>query len=133
MTSTWSTYHRRYAVLNQVVRLAETHPGGELPWRDVPGATDAFADLGELLAALQQRWFTTLTAHLEQAVETGDDVADAVRLAQRHTDEYRPGLRLILDQHHDHPALRRARRRERAAVTAATDLATPVRPLEPAA
>lgn len=122
----WTSYRRRNTVLNQVIRLAESRPDGELAWRAVPGAGEAFADFGELLAAAQQRWYTTLTAHLEQAVETGGDARDAVRLAHQHTDEYRPGLRLILDRHHDHPVLRRALRREHAAVTAATGLTAPV-------
>jgi hypothetical protein len=122
---TWTTFHRRGEVLRAVTATADMRRDGLLPM-DVAGVAETFGDDLALLAALQLRWHTRLTAHLEHAVMLQPtDTDEAVVDAWRATAEELPGTRLVLDHYRSDPlddamaiALRTSAAKERALLAA---------------
>jgi hypothetical protein len=113
MTTTWQTQNRRSAAIREILTRLERTRDGELPWEQVPMAHDVFGTPSELLRALQQVWFTRLTAALDLAMEYGG--ADRVESAQMAWFELAwrfPGLRRVLDRYRDHAAVSPGRTQE---------------------
>ena len=134
MSIAWETYHRRSAVVQEVVRRLDRSVDGQLPWPDIAGATEAFRDSGELLAALQERWHAALATRVELALETGSgDLTGDVAAAWHGLARELPGLRRVLDRHAAHPALIHARRSELRMLAMAAGLATLETPIPVAA
>jgi len=95
---TWSTVHRRGDVLRAVTQAADERRDGVLPM-DVTGVHETFGDELTLLAALQLRWHTRLSGHLERALlDRPADLDQAVVKAWHTTADELPGTRLVLDQ-----------------------------------
>ncbi|GAB3259154.1 hypothetical protein GCM10027448_30860 [Nocardioides dilutus] len=93
--------------------------------RPLPEGVDGFADRGELLRELHGTWSRRLSGRLDLALETDDhDLSESVARAWLGTAEDLPGIRRILDEHADHPAVRHARRIELRTVAVAAGLAT---------
>lgn len=100
---TWQTFHRRDEVLRAVVAELDRRLDGRLPM-DVDGVAQTFRDEPTLLAALQLRWHTRLSGHVERALaDRPADSEDAVVAAWHATAAELPGVRLVLDHHRDAP------------------------------
>ena len=96
---TWTTFHRRGGVLRMVTATADARRDGLLPM-DVEGVPETFGNELGLLAALQLRWHTRLSGHLEHALMHQPlDSDDAVAGAWHATADELPGTRLVLDHH----------------------------------
>jgi hypothetical protein len=125
MAMTWTTFHRRGEVLRTVTETADTRRDGLLPM-DVAGVRETFGDELTLLGALQLRWHTRLSGHLEHALMRQPlDTDDAVVAAWHATAEELPGTRLVLDHYRTEPlddamgdALRTAVAKERVLLAA---------------
>jgi hypothetical protein len=103
MAMTWTTFHRRGAVLRTVTEALDARRDGLLPM-DLPGVTETFGDELTLLGALQLRWHTRLSGHLERAlmrqrVETEQAAIEAWLAAAAEL----PGTRLVLDHYRAEP------------------------------
>ncbi len=108
----WDDFYRRRDALDAVVER------GELV---VP---DVFHGPGELLLALHHRWSLRLAGRVELATPAEDPV-DAVGAAWRETAVANPGLRRLLDEHADHPALREVTMAEQRMLATAAGLTEP--------
>jgi hypothetical protein len=115
----WERVHARTASLREVITTLDA--GGPLP--DV--VAGAFTDRDELLLALQGVWSRRLNGRIDLALETDDhDLAESVARAWNQTADDLPGVRRVLDEHADRPALRHVMRHEQRAVAVAAGLAT---------
>lgn len=100
---TWTTFHRRGEVLRAVTSTIDARRDGLLPM-DLPGVRETFGDEISLVAALQLRWHTRLSGHLEHALMRHPaDAAEAVLGAWHATADELPGTRLVLDRYRDQP------------------------------
>lgn len=100
---TWTSFHRRGAVLRAVVEAADERRDGRLPM-DVAGVTETFDGEVDLLAALQLRWHTRLAGRIEAALAAQPmDLEAAVVQAWRGVAADMPGVRLVLDRHRAEP------------------------------
>ena len=100
---TWTSHHRRGDVLREVIRTADTRLDGHLP-RDVEGVAETFGDDLALLGALQLRWHTRLSGHVERELaEQPLDLENAVALAWLTAAQEMPGTRMVIDHHLAHP------------------------------
>ena len=100
---TWTSHHRRGAVLREVIRTADTRLDGHLPL-DVAGVAETFGDELTLLGTLQLRWHTRLAGHIERELaEQPLDLDDAVARAWLRAADDLPGIRAIIDHHVAHP------------------------------
>jgi hypothetical protein len=103
MAMTWTTFHRRGEVLRTVIDAVDARQDGLLPM-DVPGVPETFGDELTLLGALQLRWHTRLSGHLEQAVVHQPPEPDRTAIAAWHaTADELPGVRRVLDRYRDEP------------------------------
>lgn len=93
----------RGAILRDVITAANARRDGALPL-DVPGAAEGFRDELDLLGALQLRWHTRLSGHIERELMNQPmDLEDAVVNAWRATAEELPGVLAIVDRHRAEP------------------------------
>lgn len=100
---TWTTFHRRGEVLRTVTTIIDARRDGVLPM-DLPGVRETFGDELSLIAALQLRWHTRLSGHLEHALMSQPaDTDEAVIGAWHATADDLPGTRLVLDRYRDQP------------------------------
>jgi hypothetical protein len=100
---TWTSHHRRGDVLRDVIRTADTRLDGRLPM-DVDGVTETFGDELTLLGALQLRWHTRLSGHIERELADQPlDLGNAVAIAWLKAAGDMPGIRAIIDRHVAHP------------------------------
>lgn len=100
---TWTSHHRRGEVLRTVITTADERRDGVLPM-DATGVAETFRDELTLLGALQLRWHTRLAGNVEkQLADQPLDLENAVVLAWLATAEDMPGVRRILDRHHEAP------------------------------
>jgi hypothetical protein len=112
----WNDFYRRRDALNSVIER------GEL---SVP---DPFDGPTEVLLALHHRWSLQLAGRVELASEVGpaeDDPVDAVGTAWRAAAAANPGLRRLLDEYVDHPALGAVTREEHRMLAHAAGLTSP--------
>lgn len=100
---TWTTFHHRGEVLRTVTATADARRDGLLPM-DVDGVRETFGDELTLVAALQLRWHTRLSGHLEHALmHAPTDTDAAVVGAWQAAAEELPGVRLVLDHYRTEP------------------------------
>lgn len=100
---TWTTFHRREDVLRAVIDAVDARQDGLLPM-DVPGVVETFGDELTLLGALQLRWHTRLSGHLERALMLRpDDLGEAGAQAWRTTADELPGVRRVIDHYRSAP------------------------------
>jgi hypothetical protein len=100
---TWTTFHHRGEVLRSVTHTADVRRDGILPM-DVDGVTETFGDERTLLGALQLRWHTRLSGHIERALlQQPLDLDEAVIAAWHATADELPGTRAILDHYRTEP------------------------------
>jgi hypothetical protein len=112
----WNDFYRRRDALNSVIE------SGELT------APDPFDGPTEVLLALHHRWSLQLAGRVELAGEIDPDEADqvdAVGTAWRAAAAANPGLRRLLDEHANHPALRGVTRTEHRMLANAAGLTGP--------
>lgn len=100
---TWKSFHNRGEILRTVIATANVRRDGVLPM-DVTGVTETFGDELTLLAALQLKWHTRLSGHIERALMHQPlDLENAVESAWRDAADDLPGVRLILDHYRAEP------------------------------
>jgi hypothetical protein len=100
---TWTTFHHRGEVLRSVTRTADARRDGILPM-DVDGVLETFGDELTLLGALQLRWHTRLSGHIEhELVQQPLDLEQAVIAAWHATADELPGTRAIVDHYRAEP------------------------------
>lgn len=100
---TWSTFHHRGEILRTVTCTADQRRDGVLPM-DVNGVRETFGDELTLLGALQLRWHTRLSGHVERALlDQPMDLEHAVASAWQATADELPGTRLVLDHYRTEP------------------------------
>jgi hypothetical protein len=100
---TWTHHHKRGEVLRAVLAVADQRRDGLLP-TDVDGVAQTFADELDLLGALQLRWHTRLSGHIDRALmEQPMDLEGVVVAAWRRTAREMPGVRAILDHYRTRP------------------------------
>jgi hypothetical protein len=117
----WATVHTRSAALREVVRLLGL--GRQLPWD--AATTAVFRDRDDLLQALHELWSRRLNGRIDLALETDDhQLSESVARAWIETVADLPGVRRVLDEHADEPALRQLERTQHRAVAVAAGLAT---------
>jgi hypothetical protein len=103
MAMTWTTFHRRGEVLRTVIDTVDRRRDGLLPL-DLPGVIEVFGDELTLLGALQLRWHTRLSGHLERTLmQRPDDTDGAVAAAWHATADELPGTRAVLDHYRAEP------------------------------
>lgn len=98
----WETYHRRAAVLRDVVTRLDA--GADLP----VGSTElaVFEDRDDLLRALHDVWTRRVETRVDIALELSHfSSEDGVARAWREVAGELPGIRRVLDEYADDPAL----------------------------
>lgn len=95
----WNDFYRRRDVIDAVLRQARRTGQTEVPFEEIPSATEVFTDRAELLAALHYRWMLRLTGHLELALHEHGDRVEAATAAWRRLAGEEPTLRRLLDAH----------------------------------
>ena len=129
---TWDATHRRSEVVRRVIDEADHRRDGSLPL-ELPGVAETFDGPAALVAALQLRWHTRLSGHIERTLSDAPSHPEsAVLRAWRTTAEELPGLRAVLDAQTGQPAdddvaalLARARRKDWALLAGMAGLAVP--------
>lgn len=120
-STAWSTVHSRSSALREVVRRLDAGQG--LSWDYT--STGVFGDRDELLQALHELWSRRLHGRIDLALETdGHELRESVARAWIETVDDLPGVRQVLDEHADAPALRQLQRTQLRAVAVAAGLAT---------
>ncbi len=124
MNNTWDALHARSSIVTTIVGRASEGAPAAHAWTGVAGVWDHFDDESHLLRELQQHWFHSLAASVDNALELGDgELADDVRRAYRSTADRHRGLRRILDEYSKHPAIQPMVRREHALLARAAGVA----------
>ena len=120
MSNTWDQLRARNSVVNTIVTRAADGVSAGAAWTGVAGVWDHFDDESHLLRELQQHWFHSLAASVDNALELGQgNLVDDVRKAYRSAADRHRGLRKILDAYAQHPALVPLVRREHALLATA--------------
>ncbi|GAA3809720.1 hypothetical protein [Nocardioides panacisoli] len=100
---TWKAFHSRGETLRSVIHTASVRRDGILPM-DVDGVSETFRDELDLLSALQLKWHTRLSGHVDRLMITQPmDLQNKVTLAWKNAAEELPGVRMILDHYRDEP------------------------------
>jgi hypothetical protein len=100
---TWTTFHHRGEILRTVTQTADARRDGILPM-DVAGVSETFGDELTLLGALQLRWHTRLSGHIErELLQQPLDLDRAVIAAWHATADELPGTRAIVDHYRAEP------------------------------
>ena len=100
---TWQTFHHRGEVLRTVTETADRRRDGILPM-DVDGVTETFGDELTLLGALQLRWHTRLSGHIErELMRQPMDLEEAVVAAWHAAADELPGTRAVIDHYRAEP------------------------------
>ncbi|MAS55637.1 MAG: hypothetical protein CMJ44_13625 [Pimelobacter sp.] len=100
---TWKSFHNRGETLRAVIETANTRLDARLPM-DVDGVAETFGDELTLLGALQLKWHTRLSGHVEQQLLSQPmDLERAVVAAWIAAYDELPGVRALLDHYRSHP------------------------------
>lgn len=129
---TWDDFHRRGAVLRDVLAHAEAHRDGALPM-ELPGVAETFGDELTLLGTLQLRWHTHLSGAIErELMDRPADLESAVMAGWRASAAQLAGVLAILDAHAASPSseemariLDRSRRKDWTLMAAMAGKASP--------
>lgn len=101
---TWKSFHNRGETLRAVIETANDRLDARLPM-DVEGVAETFGDELSLVGALQIKWHTRLSGHIERQLQTQPmDLEGAVRAAWMAAADDLPGVRAILDHYRSHPS-----------------------------
>jgi hypothetical protein len=120
-STAWTTVHARTAALREVV--ATLDDGHDLPWDETTAAL--FGSPAELLQELHALWSRRLQGRLDLALEVDERcLEESVAAAWVQTAADLPGVRRVLDEHADEPALRQLERNELRMIAVAAGLAT---------
>ncbi|HSV38189.1 MAG TPA: hypothetical protein VLI04_05465 [Nocardioidaceae bacterium] len=120
MSNTWDQLRARNSVVTTIVTRAADGVSAGAAWTGVAGVWDHFDDESHLLRELQQHWFHSLAASVDNALEMGDgNLVDDVRKAYRSAADRHRNLRRILDEYAHHPALEPLVRREHSLLASA--------------
>ena len=124
MSNNWNQVHERNSVVQTIVTRAADGVPARAAWDGVAGVWDHFDDESHLLRELQQHWFTSLAASVDNAIEMGEgNLTEDVRKAYGATAHRHRGLRRILDEYSHHPAIEPLVRREHALLARAAGVA----------
>ena len=109
---TWDAYNRRKVALHDVLEIADRRREdvtvSEL-LADVDGAAQAFGTEAELLLDAQMMWFQSLSCRMDQMLTMDVDNLEAGAVMVWHeVAGAMPGVRTLLDQNADEPALQAA-------------------------
>ncbi|TVT36031.1 hypothetical protein FNH05_25860 [Amycolatopsis rhizosphaerae] len=130
----WTDFHRRREICDEVIRQAARDPRAPLPFAEVPGAREYFCGEEELLLALHYQWAQVLSGHLRtELTELGGDTdrVDAATRAWRKAVARHTTLREVLDANLErHPALRARHEAELRMLAVAAGLAGPAEPAD---
>lgn len=100
---TWKSLPTRGETLRAVIEVANTRLDARLPM-DVDGVAETFGDALDLLGALQLKWHTRLSGHIERQLASQPmDLERAVQAAWIATADELPGVRAMLDHYRSHP------------------------------
>ena len=100
---TWTSHHNRAETLRAVIETANTRLDARLPM-DLDGVAETFADELDLVGALQLKWHTRLSGHIERQLQSQPlDLERAVQAAWVAAADELPGVRAVLDHHRSHP------------------------------
>jgi len=100
---TWNAFHSRGEILRTVTAAADARLDGLLPM-DVDGVREVFDDELDLLGALHLKWYTWLAGRIDRHLMSQPLDLDAAVIGAWHaTAEELPGVRMVLDHHHEHP------------------------------
>lgn len=103
MSTAWENYHRRATALREIV--ARLDDGADLAFG--PVEHQVFTDRADLLRALHDLWTRRVETRVDIALELGHHSREqGVARAWREVAAELPGVRRILDDHADDPALR---------------------------
>lgn len=124
MSSTaWENYHRRAEALRHVVKDLDRSGSSTPPWDEDLAAR--FDGPDDLLVALHDLWSRRLAARVDLALEIDEHgPEESVALAWREVADELSGVRRVLDQHDDNPALSRSERQEHRMLAVSAGLAT---------
>ncbi|HEX5861286.1 MAG TPA: hypothetical protein VFY58_05560 [Nocardioides sp.] len=123
MNTAWQTYHRRAGALRQVIADLDRSGSSTPPWDDELAAL--FDGPDDLLVALHDLWSRRLAARVDLALEIDEHgPEESVALAWREVADELSGVRRVLDQHGDNPALQRSGRQEHRMLAVSAGLAT---------
>jgi hypothetical protein len=103
----WEQFHRRSAVIEELLLTAEDSGDFSSPWRNTPTVWEEYHDVADLLRDLYLRFETTLMGALALAHEesTGEDLRGDLVDAFRRTVRHHHGIRRVLEANAEHPAL----------------------------
>lgn len=100
---TWTSPQNRGETLRAVIEVANARLDARLPM-DVAGVADTFADELDLVGALQLKWHTRLSGHIERQLASQPmDLERAVQAAWIAAADELPGVRALLDHYRSHP------------------------------
>ena len=100
---TGKSFPNRAEILRAVIETANTRLDARLPM-DVAGVSETFDSELALLGALQLKWHTRLSGHIEQQLQPEPmDLERAVQAAWIATADELPGVRALLDHYRAHP------------------------------
>jgi hypothetical protein len=106
---------RRHDALAEMVRLADHAASYAEPWARTPRIWEFYKNESDILRELHQQWRTDLAGTVFVAIEQGQgDLAADVSTAYAETGARLGGVRKILDEYAEHPAIAAAVRKERA-------------------
>lgn len=107
---TWNAYHHRGEVLRTVISVADARRDGILPM-DVDGVAETFEGELDLISALQLKWHTQLTGHIDRELMVQPmDLETVVIACWKRTAEEYAGIRAILDRYTAQPTSPEMRR-----------------------
>ena len=113
--SGWDGVHARYRLAADVLREVSRTGDGTQAERYRNTIEEVFGDFGAFLLHLQRRWYTTLQARMDAALESSDGDADLPTLVARVWTQMKavdPDTRAVLDQYANHPDLRAGEARQ---------------------
>lgn len=110
---------RSEAALLEMVEHAVRCDSFDSPWHATPDVWHHFRTEGDILCQLQRRWRTALAGEIYVAIEAGDgDLHSDVMKAFSKVLRKHRGIRRILEEHADHPAIAAAMRKEKSLLSA---------------
>jgi hypothetical protein len=103
----WEQFHRRSAVIEELLLSAANSGSFRSPWRETPCVWEEYHDVSDLLRDLYLRFETSLMGTLALAHDesTGEDLRGDLIDAFRRTVRHHHGIRRVIEANAAHPAL----------------------------